>query len=169
MHRKRTVFFLAFLLVTVGLLVTLENFQIVKGIARHWPVFLLITGFGFVLLFFQENRSDFVKLWLGTFVFFLGFFFYYLNFSSWAGLSSLWPIFLGIVGLSFLSIRIFSKTRIYTYFAVFFIALFIILMLVFSISSKLWPLSFVVFGISLFVLDHLQKIMRSRHESNKTA
>jgi hypothetical protein len=77
MHRKKTAVFLASLLVIVGLLVTLENFQIIKGISYHWPIFLLITGCGFVLLFLQGHKTDLAKLWLGTFIFILGIFFYY--------------------------------------------------------------------------------------------
>ncbi|MCJ7579713.1 MAG: hypothetical protein MUP98_04160, partial [Candidatus Aminicenantes bacterium] len=126
-------------------------------------------GCGFVMLFFHGNKTDMVKLWLGTFVFILGIFFYYLNFAEWAGLSSLWPVFLGIVGLSFLSIGVISKTKIYNYFALSFIALFIIFTLVFSISFRLWPLSFVVFGISLFFLDYWQNktLIRRKNESGK--
>ena len=169
MRRKRTAFFLASLLVIVGVVVTLENFLVINGISFHWPVFLLITGCGFVMLFFHGNKTDLVKLWLGTFVFILGIFFYYLNFAEWAGLSSLWPVFLGIVGLSFLSIGVISKTKIYNYFALSFIALFIIFTLVFSISYRLWPLSFVVFGISLFFLDYWQNktLIRRKNESGK--
>ena len=78
-------------------------------------------------------------------------------------------LFLGIVGLSFLSIGVLSRQRIYNYFAVSFIALFIVFTLVFSISYRLWPLSFVVFGISLFILDYLQikKILRNKNDARK--
>lgn len=157
MPGKKTIFFLASLLVAVGVLVTLENLQVVSGVSQHWPVFLLIAGFGFVLLFFQEYKTDLVKLWLGSFILTLSIFFYYLNFTTWANLATLWPLFLGAVGLGFLCVGFFSRSRVYYYFAVSFIALFITLTLVFSISPRLWPLSFVVFGISLFILDYLKK------------
>jgi len=156
MPGKRTVFFLASLLFIIGVLVTLENIRVIRGFSHHWPVFLLIAGCGFVMLFFKEYKTDQVKLWLGSFIFTLGIFFYYLNFTTWANLATLWPLFLGAVGLSFLCIGISSRTRIYNYFAISFIALCITLTLVFTISPKLWPLSFVVFGISLFILDYLQ-------------
>jgi hypothetical protein len=166
MPGKRTVFFLASLLVSVGVLVTLENIKVIKGVSQHWPVFLLIAGCGFVLLFFQEYKTDLVKLWLGTFIFILGIFFYYLNFTTWANLARLWPLFLGAVGLSFLCIGIFSRSKMYNYFAISFITLFITLTLVFTISPRLWPLSFVVFGISLFILDHqLKKNLGGKNES----
>ena len=157
MQSKKTIVFLGLLLIIVGTLITLENFMVIKKISIHWPVFLLIIGFGFIMLFFQRKRADLVLLWLGSFIFILGIFFYYLNFTSWSRLSSLWPIFLGIVGLSFLSIGLFSKILFFIYFALSFLALFAVFSLVFSISYKLWPMSFVIFGISLLLLDYFQK------------
>ena len=157
---KRTVVFLAALLIIAGTVVTLENFSIIRGISSHWPVLLLIIGCGFVMLFFQRNKVDPVLLWLGSFLVILSIFFYYLNYTSWAQLASLWPVFLGIVGLSFLSIGIFIRNRIFAYFACGFIALFIIFFLVFSVSKKLWPMSLVVFGISLLILEYLHKKMK---------
>lgn len=157
MQKKRTIIFLATIFIIVGSLIMLENFHVIRGISIHWPVFLLITGCGFLLLFFQRDHIDQVLLWLGSFIFILGIFFYYLNYTSWDKLASLWPFFLGIIGFSFLSVGIFTRKKIYAYFAISFIALFIIFTLVFSVSIKLWPISFVVFGICLIILDYLYK------------
>lgn len=157
MQRKRTATSLASLLVITGALITLENFSVIQGVSWHWPLLLLILGAGFVLLFFQRDRLDPVLLWLGTFIFVLGVLFYYLNGTSWSQLASLWPVFLGIVGLSFLSVAVLTRRYLFAYFASGFIALFIIFTLIFNISRKLWPMSFVVFGIGLLILDHQQR------------
>ena len=160
MERKKTAYILSFFLIVTGILITLENFHLIRNVSHHWPFMLLIMGLGFITLFLNRNKSDIVLLWLGTFQFFLGIFFYYLNATSWKELISLWPVFLGIIGLSFLSVVVFTGRMLYVYFASAFIALFIIFTLVFSISPKLWPLSFVVFGISLLIIDYLQRKMQ---------
>ncbi len=157
MEKRGTLFFLAGIFVIVGILITLENFSIIRGISIHWPLFLLITGLGFMILFFQRNKTDLALLWIGSFVFILGIFFYYLNFTSWRRLSTLWPVYLGIVGFSFLSTGIYSKRPIFGYFAVVFIALFIVFTSVFYVSQRLWPMSFVIFGASLLILEYIQK------------
>lgn len=159
MQRKPTSIILAFLLMIIGALITLENYSIISEISFHWPILLLIFGLGFILLFFNRRMEDPVLIWLGSFSSFLSFFFYYLNLTSWLSLSSLWPIFLGIVGISFLMITLFTKRILFAYFAGSFLALFIIFTLVFSISSKLWPLSFVVFGLSLLIIEYLNRKM----------
>ena len=155
MGHKKTAVFIAPLLIFAGLMLTLENFQILHGVSCHWPVLLLILGCGFCLLFFQHQQKDVVMLWLGSFITFLGVFFYYLNFTTWADLSWLWPVFLGIVGMAFLAVGIAKRSSLYIYFAAVFILLFVILTLVFSVSTRLWPMSFVVFGAGLWMLEYL--------------
>jgi len=166
MKNKQTTFFLAALFIIIGTVITLENFEIIKGLSNHWPVFLLIIGSGFIMLFLQKNKTDLVLLWLGSFISMHGVFFYYLNFTSWNVLSTLWPIFLGIVGMCFLSIWFFSRIPLYAYFAISFTSLFLALSLVFSISPKLWSMTLVIVGFSLLILDYFNK--RKIRMSNAT-
>ena len=151
---------LAMIFIIIGTLITLENFSIISGVSFHWPGLLLILGCGFTLLFFQREKVDPVLLWLGTFIMILGIFFYYLNFTSWASLATLWPVFLGIVGISFFTVGFFTRKITLAYFGSAFIALFIIFFLVFGVSKKLWPMSLVVFGLSLLLLEYLHNNMK---------
>lgn len=160
MQKKQTAIFLAPLFIVAGIVITLENYQIISGVSNHWPLFLLVLGVGFIMLFFQRFKTDSVLLWLGTFISALGLFFYYLNFTNWQSLSRLWPFFLGIVGASFLAVSVGTRTILCAYFSAAFLTLFAILTLVFSVSTRLWPLSFVVFGISLLVLEYLHRRMK---------
>lgn len=161
MQRRRTQTVLAMLLIIAGSLITMENYSVIQGVTYHWPLLLMIFGFGFILLFFERKRNDPVLIWLGSFQITLSFLFYYLNATTWKNLVTLWPAFLGIVGISFLAVAIFSRKMLFTYFAGSFLALFIIFTLVFSISSRLWPLSFVVFGFSLLIIDHINRRINS--------
>jgi uncharacterized membrane protein HdeD (DUF308 family) len=155
MVRTSSLVFLSAILVVVGALLTLENLGLVDGVSRHWPAFLVVLGTGFLLLFYKRDGTDLPLLWLGSFICSLGVFFYFLNFTSWRSLGRLWPVFLGLVGLSFLALGVARRSRMYSAFAVAFIGLFLIFMLVFTVSLKLWPMSLVVFGASLLILDHL--------------
>jgi hypothetical protein len=157
MQGKRTQTVLAMFLIIAGSLITMENYSIIQGVTFHWPLLLLIFGIGFIMLFFERKKNDPVLIWLGSFQITLSFLFYYLNATSWKNLVSLWPIFLGIVGISFLALAVLSKKTLFIYFAGSFLALFIIFTLVFSISARLWPLSFVVFGLSLLIIEHINR------------
>lgn len=157
MQHTRTLLFLAVILMAVGALLTLENLGLVPGVSRHWPMFLLILGSGFLLLYRNRQSGDAALLWLGAFILSLGFFFYYLNFTSWRLLDRLWPVFLGLVGLSFLALALDRRSRLFGVFAVAFIGLFLVFTMVFAVSLKLWPVSFLVFGAALMVLELIQK------------
>lgn len=159
-HHKRSLFLVAVVLILVGILLTLENFSVVHGVAVHWPVFPIIVGAGFGLLYYHRDQNDEALLWLGSFAFFLGLFFYYLNFTNWYQLGTLWPVFLGIVGLSFLSLGIVKVNHLFTILGTSFVGLFIVFTIVFTISLKLWPLSLTTFGFCLWIVDHMNRKRR---------
>ena len=157
MRNNSTLIFLAAIFIGVGVLLTLENMNIVDGISLHWPLFVLIAGSGFIMLFYQRNQNDDFLVWLGTFMVLLGLFFYYLNFTDWNHLSFLWPVFIGIVGFSFLAIGIIKKNRLFSYLGIVFVGMFLIFTLVFTVSKQLWPTSFVVFGLCLLIIEYYNK------------
>jgi hypothetical protein len=72
-------------------------------------------------------------------------------------MARLWPLFLGIVGVCFLVTTILTRNRIFLYISILFVALFGALWLVFSVSLRLWPLSLVVFGMSLLSINFFAK------------
>ncbi|MEE9526016.1 MAG: hypothetical protein V3V78_05415 [Candidatus Woesearchaeota archaeon] len=155
MKQKRTLSVLAVILILIGLVITLENFNVIDGLSSHWPIFLLILGTGFSLLFTQ--KKDPVMMWLGSLFVFLGLFFYYLNYNSWYSLAVLWPVFLGIIGISFILSGLFTQNKILGFIGSSLVGLFLAFYLVFTISLKLWPMSLVVFGLSLLIIDYFNK------------
>ena len=155
MPQKRSATILATILIIGGILVTFENYGVITGVTKHWPILVLVNGSGFILLFFQKERSDLALLWIGSFMCLVSILFYYLNFTGWRELVSLWPVFLGVVGFSFLSVAIWGRNPMYYYFAIAFIGLFVTFSLVFSISTRLWPMSLAVFGLSLLIIQQV--------------
>lgn len=158
MKKRSGTAFLAVILIITGIVVTLENFRFLNGISRHWPALLLIVGLGFTLLYFQRQRQDQVLIWLGTFIGLLGLFFYYLNFTTWKGLSHDWPVFLLIIGISFIPVAASRKKMIYVLSSLSFITLFLIFFMVFKVSAKLWPLSFLFLGADLLIIEYVNRI-----------
>jgi hypothetical protein len=150
---KKSLTVVASLFILSGIVITLENYCIIQGISAHWPALVCFLGAGFLLLFFWGSRDDSALLWIGTFLSLLGLFFYYLNFTGWKMMAHEWPVFLLITGLSFMSITLLTKRKVYLYFSLFFLALFCSLYLVFNVSLKLWPVSMIVFGLSLLGIN----------------
>lgn len=161
MQQKRTLLFLALIFIFAGTGLTMENLKLIAGFSVHWPVCLLVLGAGLILLFYHRNKIDEVLIWLGSFIFLLGLFFYYLNFTSWHDLAFLWPVFLGLAGFSFLAVGLIRRNRIFTYLGIIFISLFLTFTLVFTVSKDLWPMSFVVFGVCLLFIEIYNKTIET--------
>lgn len=162
MQHTKTLLFLAAILMAVGALLTLENLGLLHGVSRHWPMFLLILGSGFLLLYRSRQAGDAAMLWLGSFILLLGAFFYFLNFTSWRLLGRLWPVFLGLAGLSFLAVGVARRSMMFHLLATALVGLFTVFTLVFAVSMKLWPTSLVVFGASLLMLDYMRRKEKDR-------
>lgn len=154
MRRIRSIFALAVVFIVAGTVLTLENIGAITGISKLWPAFVLILGIGFAILFFERKKNDLVVLWMGSTLCLGGIFFFYLNYTSWAQLAKLWPVFLGITGISFLVIYARGKARIFLFLALALIMLSALFYLVFGVSLMLWPLSLVAFGVSLLVINN---------------
>jgi hypothetical protein len=157
MNKKRRFTVLAALFILVGLALTLENYHVVEGVSKQWPAFIFLFGLGFTLLFYRKNKEDPVLIWLGPFLIMNSIFFYYLNYSHWSNLSYLWTVLIAIIGLSFLPVGFYTKRRLFAYLAILFITLFLSLFFVFTISLRLWPMSFVIFGVSLLTIDYFNR------------
>lgn len=153
MKHKESIGPLAVLLIVAGLVVTLENIGMVQGISKHWPVLPIILGIGFSILFLSGQWQEHAVIWFATFFSTCGLLFYYLNFSSWSRLATQWPLFLLIIGMSFFSVAWYFRKKVYFFSAVSFISLFLIFFLVFNISVRLWPLSLLLLGIDLLLIN----------------
>ncbi len=157
MRKNASLVFLSIFFILAGIIVTLENFDILEGLSRLWPIFPLIVGAGFILLFHHSKKKEAGLIWIGSFISFLSVFFFYLNYTSWTNLATQWPFFLLIIGLAFSTTTFFIRLKVFTIMAVAFVMLFLTFYLIFAVSARTWPLSLVFFGISLYIIDYFNK------------
>lgn len=150
----RSVLVLAVVFIMAGVILTLENMGVVSGVSKLWPLFLLIVGAGFFIIFIERRKNDLALLFLATILTLHGLFFFYLNFSTWKGTATLWPVFLGIAGTGFMAMYLSCRDRLFLFLGLGLVMLAALFYLVFGISLSLWPLSLVAFGISLLLVNH---------------
>ena len=154
MRQIKSIFVLALVFIAAGTALTLENIGVVRGASKLWPGFVLILGAGFLILFFDRRKNDLELLFIGTIISLLGVFFFFLNYTAWSKMATLWPVFLGIAGAGFLAMYLVSRARLFLFLFVALTMLAGVFYLVFGISLILWPLSLVAFGASLLVVNH---------------
>jgi hypothetical protein len=154
MRTTRSVLILAIVFILAGTVLTLENTGIISGFSRLWPLFLLITGAGFMILFSERKKVDLALLFVGTVLTLMGVFFLYLNFTSWSETATHWPVFLAIGGGGFGAVYAACRIRLFLFLALGLVLIAGVFYLVFMVSKMLWPLSLVAFGVSLLLVNH---------------
>ena len=147
----------AFLCILSGVVLMLDNYGLMQGAHRLWPVFPLAIGCGFILIFFQRYRHDLKIMGIGTYLVGVSIFFFFCNYTSYSIVKRFWPVFLFLFGLSVLSVVPFSPRKL-LYFAIAFalLSLSVVFFLVFAYDARLWPISLVFFGICIVLFMRVQ-------------
>jgi len=157
---------LAVVLIIIGAVFLLENFGYIEGAWLFWPILPLILGIGFCMLYFRSKR-DLMLLGMGSFMVLNSAFFFYLTFAGWALLAYLWPVFIVLLGFTFLSCFIASKSRVLIYLATILIALGASFILIFAVSIRLWPISLVLTGISFIIISMFERFKKLKGHNAK--
>ena len=147
---------LAGLLILSGIALLLESKGYFTGIHNLWPMFVFVVGLGLSLMFYSDKR-DVGLIGLGSFMIMISIFFFYLNFSSWAKLKTLWSLFIAIVGISLLICSIYSRKRIFLLVGLFAILLSIAFILIFAVSYSLWPISLIIAGLFIYIISFFDR------------
>ena len=163
MKTRPTTRILSILFILTGLILLLESYGYASGIYRLWPIFPFILGTGFILLFLRD-RSDITLLIIGTFLVCASILFFIFNFTTWRALADLWPLFIGFLGFSLLAPVLWEGKRgIFIPLALFLLLLCGAFILVFTVDTRLWPVSIVLSGICLLLIG---KYDRKEYESD---
>lgn len=153
----------AILAMLVGGLLLAENFGLIGHVGQGWP--LTVTLAGAALVVAGAGRGRYGRGFIGTGVY-LGlasFLFLYLNLTSWERIGDLWPLFIGFLGVAiFVSAERHQRRGVLLYLSVALVLLCLTFFLVFSIEAKLWPISLLLFGISLLFLGRERREEASR-------
>jgi hypothetical protein len=158
-HRAGKHDVLAALSIIVGLLLLAENLGLIGNVTSLWP--LAVTLSGVALIIAGRNRGIYGRGSVGVGVYLLqtSFLFLYLNFTSWSSIAHMWPAFIGFLGISiFVSGRGGVRSGLLLYLCAFLVILSLLFFLIFTVDPKLWPISIILFGISLAFLG------RERHD-----
>jgi hypothetical protein len=142
------------LLVIVGFLIALDVLYDFAIISKLWPVFVIFLGAGFLGIFFKRGKREPAYLGIGIYLLAFSLLAFYCNFTSWALLARLWPLFILILGLVFIMLFFLSERRyINILFGLILVSLSAVFLLVFSLGGQYWWSVFILTGLSILIAE----------------
>jgi hypothetical protein len=144
----------AIYLLVIGALLAIDSFTKTSFAYKLWPLLITLIGIGFLGIFWQRAKREFIYLSIG--IYFIGFsaIALYCNFTSWSVLSTLWPLFITILGVAFIAAVIFSRRkRLSLLVGLLLLSLSAVFFLIFSVSAQLWWTAFILAGLSILASE----------------
>jgi hypothetical protein len=147
---------LAIFTILSGVLLLGENYGVLPAVHNFWPLASGALGAGFLLLY-RSGKLESLLVGIGTYLICFSVLALICNYTSWRILKHAWPLFIGFLGISMLSIFFFAR-RQYLYLSLGsgLIMLALVFFFVFSVDPLLWPLSLIMFGISVLLLNYFR-------------
>lgn len=144
---------LAVLCILAGFLLVLNNIGIIGGVWKLWPIFPLFLGLGGIWFFKMGKGRNLIPLGIGAYLTLISIFFFALNYTTWSHMAKMWPVFIGVFGISILVIACFAeKKKWFAASGLLLVFLAAIFFMVFTIDVGLWPISLMLFGIWLLLI-----------------
>ncbi len=147
---------LAIFSIISGLVLIGENYGVLPPVHKLWPLASGALGIGFLLLY-RRRKLEILLIGIGTYLVCFSALALICNFTSWHILKEAWPLFIGFLGISMFSIFFFGK-RHFLYFSIGsgLIMLSVVFFFVFTVDPLLWPLSLVLFGLTILFVNYFR-------------
>jgi hypothetical protein len=149
---------LGILLAIIGALLAIDAFADLSFVYRLWPLLSVVLGVGFIGIYVRRARREAVYMGVGVYAIGFSGLALYCSFTSWASLSTLWPVFIVLMGVSFLFAFFYGNRNPAMLLAgLLFISLAVLFYSLFGLNHRLWWIVFILAGISFFIFDKVRR------------
>ena len=145
---------LGLLLTAVGVILAIDTLTSLSFLYKFWPLLVALLGGGFIGIYLRRGRREAIYVGIGTFLLGASALTLYCSLTSWAVLAALWPLFIGLLGISFLSGYVFgSRTPVLLLAGLVLLSVAAVFVLVFAVDPGLWWTVFLLAGVSFVIFD----------------
>lgn len=149
---------LGIMLAFIGILLAIDTLADLSFIYRLWPLVTILLGIGFIGIYIRRSRREGVYIGVGVYIIGFSVLALYCSLTSWTALSTLWPVFIGLMGLSFVFGFFFGDRHPSLLLAgLLFISLALLFYSVFGLNHRLWWIVFILAGISFLIFDKVRR------------
>ncbi len=145
---------LGILLSAIGVILAVDATAHLSILYKLWPLLCTILGTGFFGIYQQRSRRESSYVIVGTYITGFSILALYCNFTSWSNLSTLWPVFIALMGIAVIAGYLFGNRHpgvLLSGLLSFSIA--VVFYLVFSFNHQLWWSVFILVGGSFVISD----------------
>lgn len=145
---------LGVLLTLIGAVLAVDALADISFLYKLWPLLVALLGGGFIGIYLRRARREAIYAGIATFLLAFSALALYCSLTSWSALATLWPIFVGMLGISFVAGYLFGRrTPVLLLAGLVLLSLAAVSGLVFTIDPDLWWTAFLLAGISFVVFD----------------
>ena len=149
---------LGLLLAFIGVLLAIDTMADISFIYKLWPLAAAALGIGFIGIYIRRARRESIYIGIGVYIVGFSALALYCSLTTWAALATLWPVFIALTGISFVSGYFFGSRRPALLLAGFlFISLAILFYSLFSLNHHLWWSIFILAGVSFLIFDKARR------------
>ncbi|MGD9201660.1 MAG: hypothetical protein PVI26_08870 [Chitinispirillia bacterium] len=149
---------LGFLLAFIGTILAIDTMLNLTFIYKLWPLLITVLGIGFIGIYIRRSRREAIYIGIGVYAIGFSVLALYCSLTTWTALGILWPVFIGLLGLSFVFSYFFGHCRpVMLLVGSLFISLSILFYFVFGLNQKLWWSIFILAGISFIIFDKMRR------------
>jgi hypothetical protein len=149
---------LGLLLAFIGVLMAVDTLADISFIYKLWPLVTTALGIGFIGIYVRRARRESIYTGIGAFIIGFSGLALYCSLTTWAALATLWPVFIALIGISFVCGYFSGNRRPALLLAGFlFISLAILFYSLFSLNNHLWWSIFILAGASFLIFDKARR------------
>ena len=144
----------AIMLIAIGTLIGLDTFFNMSIVYKLWPLLPAILGSGLIGIYIKRKTTGLLFLGSGEYLLLFSGLALYCNFTTWANMAQLWPLFVIFMGIVFFTLfAVDRKRRAFLFLGLLSITLSIFFFLMFKIDHRYWWSIFILVGVSILISE----------------
>ena len=148
---------LGLLLIVIGVLLALDTFLDLSVVYRLWPVLISMVGIGLIGIFVKGNSRVPMFLVAGVYLLCFSGLALFCNFTSWAAMANLWPLFITFLGAVFVALFFFrEKGHAYLLTGLLLISLSVVFCVILTVGADWWWTILILAGLSILVAEQFK-------------
>lgn len=149
---------LGVLLAIIGVILGIDAVSNISIAYKLWPLLSITFGIGFIGIYARRDRNEAMYIGVGVYLIEFGGLALYCNLNTWSSLTTLWPLFIGFMGISILFSHFFGGRRPSTLLiGLLLISTAAVFFFVFELSPHYWWTSCILAGTSFLIFDKMRR------------